>query len=415
MVRLGRYSFGMGDRFTREGSAQLSAVIEAQKQGADITPVWNKSFREHTTTGTQPSSVRVEADAAIAEAGWTGPYFVDADHINSANVDSFIETSDFFTLDVADYIGSRAEDARIDDFCTRRTDLIGSRTVPGMRAPLVITAADLRRAAERYLLAVTKAGELYRYIAERKGEGNFITEVSMDETDDPQSAQELLIILAAAAEEKIPLQTIAPKFSGRFNKGVDYVGDTERFAREFSDDIAVLGFAVREFGLPENLKLSIHSGSDKFSIFPLIKQVSAETGAGFHLKTAGTTWLEEVIGLAEGGREGVLLVKEVYRKAFDRFEELTAPYAAVIDIDRAQLPSPDEFDGWTSEMITAAVRHDQSCPSYSSHIRQLLHVGYKAAAEMGSRYLDTLDEFKESTAKNVRENMLDRHIARLFL
>ena len=101
------------------------------------------------------------------------------------------------------------------------------------------------------------------------------------------------------------MQTIAPKFTGRFNKGVDYVGDLAQFEKEFNDDLAVIAFAVKEFGLPADLKLSVHSGSDKFSIYPAIRRAIRRTGAGLHIKTAGTTWLEELIGLASAGGEGL--------------------------------------------------------------------------------------------------------------
>jgi hypothetical protein len=126
----------------------------------------------------------------------------------------------------------------------------------------------------------------------------------MDETDIAQTPLELLIILAAAADEGIPLQTIAPKFSGRFNKGVDYAGDVSQFAREMEFDLAAIAHAVRQYGLPGNLKLSIHSGSDKFSVYPAIHSALKKCNAGVHLKTAGTTWLEEIIGLAEAGERG---------------------------------------------------------------------------------------------------------------
>ncbi len=118
-----------------------------------------------------------------------------------------------------------------------------------------------------------------------------------------QTPPELLIILAALADEKIRLQTIAPKFTGRFNKGVDYVGDLGQFEREFNDDLAVIAHAVTAYGLPKNLKLSVHSGSDKFSLYPIIRKALQRTGAGVHVKTAGTTWLEELIGLCEAGGE----------------------------------------------------------------------------------------------------------------
>ena len=125
----------------------------------------------------------------------------------------------------------------------------------------------MERIAGKYLLAVQEAGKIYRHIAQMKGEGKFITEVSMDETDSPQTPPELLVILAALADEGIPIQTIAPKFTGRFNKGVDYVGNVGQFEKEFNDDLAVIAFAVKQYGLPGTLKLSVHSGSDKFSIY----------------------------------------------------------------------------------------------------------------------------------------------------
>ena len=161
----------------------------------------------------------------------------------------------------------------------------------------------------------------------------------MDETDSPQTPPELLVILAALADERMPVQTIAPKFTGRFNKGVDYVGDLAQFEKEFSDDLAVIATPSR-YGLPANLKLSVHSGSDKFSLYPIIRRALPQFGAGLHLKTAGTTWLEEMIGLAEAGGEGLALAKEIYAKAYEHVDELCAPYATVIDIDRRSCPPP---------------------------------------------------------------------------
>jgi hypothetical protein len=107
-MKLGKYSFGIGDRFAHQGKAQLRAIIKANETGLDINPVWNKSNREHIYVHTHPSSVRHEADAAIAALGFKGKYFVDADHINLKTVEPFVETADFFTLDVAAFIGSPA-------------------------------------------------------------------------------------------------------------------------------------------------------------------------------------------------------------------------------------------------------------------------------------------------------------------
>ncbi len=415
MLTIGKYSFGMGDRFAHQGVAQLRACALAKSElGVDIVPVWNKSHREHTTIGSEPISTRVAADAAVAELNWESPHFVDADHINLGTVDHYTGFADFFTLDVADSIGQAADAAEISAFVDRHPELVGDITISGIDEPLSISREQVEACATQFLLAVQQAGEIYRHIAAAKGEDNFVTEVSMDETDSPQTPPELLIILAAIADEKIPVQTIAPKFTGRFNKGVDYVGDVAQFEKEFNDDLAVIAHAVAAYGLPENLKLSVHSGSDKFSIYGPISAALEKTGAGIHLKTAGTTWLEELIGLAAAGGEGLQLAKDVYREALGKADALCAPYASVIDIDPAQLPSADEVDGWSSEQYQNALRHDQSMAEFNPHVRQLLHVGYKVAAQMGDRYLDLLKENEAVVAKNVTENLFERHLQRLF-
>src|SRR4029079_11494367 len=181
-------------------------------------------------------------------------------------------------------------------FVSAHSKYAGSLRVPGIDSPLHITSERIESIARKYLHALQEAGKVYRHIAAQKGAGNFVPEVSMDETDQPQTPVDLLFILAAIAGERVPVRTIAPKFTGRFNKGVDYVGDLAQFEREFNDDLAVIAFAVKRSGLPKNLKLSVHSGSDKFSIYSPIQRALRRTGAGLHLKTAGTTWLEEVIG-----------------------------------------------------------------------------------------------------------------------
>lgn len=415
MLKLSHLSLGVGDRFAHQAKAQLRACILAAGQGVEVVPVWNKSNREHVTIGSEPDSVRKAADAAVKELGWTKPYHVDADHIRLETVDRFVASSDFYTIDVADSIGKPAGAEAVTAFAHRHADLVGRLAIPGIEAPFQTTKSEVERIVGKYLTAVKEAGQIYRHIADAKGAGIFITEVSMDETDSPQTPPELLIILAAIADEGIPVQTIAPKFTGRFNKGVDYVGDLGQFEKEFRDDLAVLAFAIKKYGLPDNLKLSVHSGSDKFSIYGPIRRCLARTGAGLHVKTAGTTWLEEVIGLAEAGGEGLGIAKEIYAKALDKQEALCAPYAAVIDIDANQLPSAQTVKGWTSGQFVSALRHDQRNPNFNPHLRQLIHVGYKVAAQMGERYLKLLEACEETIAKNVTENLYERHLKPLFL
>jgi hypothetical protein len=414
-LALEKFSFGVGDRFGRQAEAQLRACMMAAEHGVDVIPVWNKSNREHVIIGSGPSDARYAVEVAIGHLGWKRAYHVDADHIRLETVDRFIPHSDFYTIDVADTIGKAADKAAIQDFVTRHPELAGNIEIPGIAEPFQTTRADIERIAGKYLLAVQEGKQIYRHIAATKGEGHFITEISMDETDSPQTPVELLVILAAVADAEIPIQTIAPKFTGRFNKGVDYAGNVTQFEKEFNDDLAVIRFAVGRYHLPKNLKLSVHSGSDKFSIYCSMRRALDRFGAGLHIKTAGTTWLEEIIGLAESGGEGLALAREIYGGAFDHLNELCAPYATVIDIDPAKLPSKESVNHWTSEQFVAALRHDPKNGSYNPHLRQLLHVGYKIAAKMGDRYLDALKQNEKFVSKNVTENLYERHLKPLFI
>jgi hypothetical protein len=409
-----RFSIGTGDRFGREGLAQIAAFKKARDRGAEAAIVWNKSNREHKLIGTGPADQRAAADRAIRESGWTGPYYVDADHVGLATVEAFAPHCDFFTLDVADFIGKDADSEAVEAFLKLHADLPSS---PGLPASLDLPA--MRAAAARYLLAVNEAAKTYRRVRELRGldmsdDDDFVTEVSMDETETPQSPAELAVILAALADEDLPVQTIAPKFSGRFNKGVDYVGNVAAFLREFEADVRVAKWASSALGLPSSLKLSVHSGSDKFSLYRGIGEIVRREDAGLHLKTAGTTWLEEIVGLAEAGGDGLAMAKEVYRAAYESFDEVVAPYAAVVDIDRDKLPAPSAVDAWDGPALAAALRHVESEPRFDPGMRQLVHVGFRVAARMGSRYLDALDRHEASVSRNVTANLWERHLAPLF-
>jgi hypothetical protein len=415
MLLLEKFSIGVGDRFAHQARAQLRACQLLAADGADVVPVWNKSNREHTFIGSEPASVFAAAQAAVLALGWTKGWHVDADHIRLETVDRFLPHADFFTIDVADSISQPAAPEAVAAFVDRHPELIGTLSIPQIAAPFQTTRVEIERIAGKFLLAVQDAGKIYRHIAAAKGEDRIIAEVSMDETDTPQTPPELLVILAALADEKVRVQTIAPKFTGRFNKGVDYVGDLTQFEKEFHEDLAVIAFAIAHYGLPTNLKLSVHSGSDKFSLYPIIRRTLPKFGAGLHLKTAGTTWLEELIGLAEAGGEGLALAKEIYVGTIGQVDEFCAPYASVIDIDKAKLPTATEVGGWTSGQFTGALRHDQKHPLFNKSFRQLLHVAFKLAAKKGPRYLDLLVANEEIVGRNVTENLYARHLKPLFI
>ena len=413
-MKIGKYSFGTGDRFAHQGEAQLRAIIKAKEAGIDITPVWNKSHREHTTIKSEPRQTLQEARDAVTKLGWKSDFFVDADHINLNNVEHFLKSSNFFTIDVADYIGKKVDSKLIENFINDNKRFIGKLKIPGISEPFKITRIELEEIAGKYLYAVNEAEKIFLHIAENKGIDQFVAEVSMDEVDEPQTPVELFFILSALSRVNLPLQTIAPKFTGRFNKGVDYVGDIKQFAKEFEEDLLVIDYAVKEFGLPDNLKLSVHSGSDKFSIYPVMGELIKKYNKGIHVKTAGTTWLEEVIGLALAGGKALEIVKTIYKRGLGRFDELCGPYATVIDIDKSKLPTPEEIDTWDGEKFANTLRHDQQHPDYNLNFRQLIHVSYKIAAEMGAEYTSALEEHEDIVGKQVTENIYERHIKRLF-
>ena len=334
MRNLPKYTFGIGDRFTREGEAQLRAFQTLAQQGVHVAPVWNKSEREHTTIGTKVETTRQEADAAVKALGWKGDYFVDADHIKLSTVERYLPTCNFFTLDVADEL---SESIKSDEAMKYINDLPLKEGTISLRgcAPFKVSKDMLVDMAQRFVPAIRQAKKIYEVIRAHKGSEYFATEVSMDEVDRPQSSEELLFILAALAKEGVPVETIAPRFPGRFNKGVEYVGEVKEFEVSFGKMLASIEYAVEHFKLPASLKLSVHSGSDKFAIYPVIAKTIAERGAGIHIKTAGTTWLEECIGIAEAGEAG--WIANMYKNALYKWDVLCKPYASVIDINRARL------------------------------------------------------------------------------
>ncbi|MEQ1825712.1 MAG: tagaturonate epimerase family protein [Pirellula sp.] len=415
MKSIEKYTFGIGDRFAHQAMSQLKAFELISQNGVDVVPVWNKSNREHNVVGSEPKSVADAAAKAVERLGWKKSWHVDADHIGLPTVDRFIPYCDFYTIDVAEFIDKPPAHNELISFVARHDELIGTLDFPGLSRPIEVTFQDIARTGKKYLLAVQKAAEVYRYVATRKGDDQMIVEVSIDETDSPQTPAELLVILAALSEQHIPIQTIAPKFTGRFNKGVDYVGDLAQFRAEFNDDIAVIAHAVKTYGLPKTLKLSVHSGSDKFSLYPIIREALQTTGAGIHIKTAGTTWLEEIIGLAEAGGDGLTLAKEIYAYALEHIDEFCAPYASVIDIDAKKLPDSSTVNSWTGSQMAQSIRHVQNNPYFNPHMRQLLHVSFKVAAKQGKRFTDLLVANETIVGEQVTKNLYERHLRPVFL
>lgn len=414
-MRIEKYSFGIGDRFSMEGDAQLEAIKQICNTGIEIVPVWNKSYREHKIVKTTQASVLNEARNAVTNAGWTKNFYVDADHIGMDTVDEFMEFSNFFTIDVAHFIGKSADAVKREDFVKRHSKYLNKLSIPGIDEEFNISKEFLTQTADKYLLAIQEVAKIYNHITLKKGKDNFVAEVSMDETDSAQTPIDLFFILAELKHMGVEVQTIAPKFTGLFAKGIDYIGEVAQFAKEFEQDVAVILFAIKTLGMPDSLKLSVHSGSDKFSLYPAIKEALKKFKTGIHVKTAGTTWLEEVIGLAKADGKGLDIAKDIYSKAMLRYDELTGPYASVLNINPKNLPDEKAVNSWNSEQYVKALIHDPSCNEYNRDFRQLIHVAYKIAVEMGDDFTLALDEYRQVIAEQVRYNLLERHLKPLFL
>lgn len=414
-MKLQKYSIGTGDRFGCQGKALLRAIIKAEQNGVDLAIVWNKSHREHLITKTTPLDVLNEAQEAVKELRWKGKYYIDADHIGFSNVDLYIDSCNFFTLDVADFIGKKASSDEINNFIDKYKKYIRKISIPNIKESLNVSEKQLFSIAEEYLLAIKEAGKIYHKIEEEKGKNNFIIEISMDESNKPQTLVEVFFILAAIADERIPIQTFAPRFCGNFYKGVDYQGNIQQFSEDFENLLEIIQFSIKEFSLPDNLKLSIHSGSDKFSIYDVINKAIKKFNTGVHLKTSGTTWLEEIVSLAMVGGECLNIAKEIYNRAYNRFDELSFPYRTVINIKKKKLPHPSFVNNWTGEEFAKVLQHDETCKAFNPNFRQFLHIGYKIAGEMGSRYIEVLKKYENIITPNIIQNIYDRHIARLFL
>ncbi|MBT5928375.1 MAG: hypothetical protein HOH33_17360, partial [Verrucomicrobia bacterium] len=177
MLKLEKYSIGVGDRFAHQAKAQLNACKMLLNEGVEVAPVWNKSNREHSFIGSEPSSVLVAAKEAVAALDWSGGWHVDADHIGIKTVDRFLPHSDFFTIDVADFIGQDTPEETVQTFLNRHSELIGFISVSGIDQPLEISREEVQRVAKQYLLAVKEAGNVYRYILDKRKADDFIAEV----------------------------------------------------------------------------------------------------------------------------------------------------------------------------------------------------------------------------------------------
>jgi tagaturonate epimerase len=353
-------SAGFGDRLGRATPGHVQALRGAS---APIAPVFaQQSIREMVRTGRSASDVLDDAMWGVFAAGWRGGYGSDADHLkNTEDVDACLAAGfTGFTFDPGEHVWSAADVASssdvqaavrqlpwevLEDSETSLAARYAGRTFDLDGAVITFDADSLLRAAAKYGRAVAHVTRLYRHLAGAAGEGGFEMEVSVDETDTHTSHAEHYYVASELRRLGVKWIGLAPRYVGRFEKGVDYIGDLVAFER----DLAVHALIARALG---PYKLSLHSGSDKFAIYPL---VASHTRGLVHLKTAGTSYLEALRALStlDPG-----LFRDIYAFSRGRYDTDKASYHVSAELGRAPEPGaladadlPSLLDGFDAREI----------------------------------------------------------------
>ncbi|MBN2289748.1 MAG: tagaturonate epimerase family protein [Candidatus Glassbacteria bacterium] len=398
-----RASFGTGDRLGVCTPGHLRAFSRFE-----IFPVLaQQSMRELGRTGRTPRQVIDDAGWGAFEAGYAGTFAADADHIKQADeaVSCYRLGFTMFTIDASDHIDLKAVHLEDDEALERFEQLGGHREVldrylgkswsfskGGLKFTIEFSAPELARCALVYHRAVEHMALVYRELSAAAGNSveGFDFEVSVDETETDTTVRDHLFVAGELKARGVAWQSLAPKFTGQFQKGIDYIGDLDEFERQFAAH-ALLAEKLGPY------KVSVHSGSDKFSIFPL---VGKHTGGFFHLKTAGTSWLEAVRVIAAHRPE---LYREMHRFALENFGKDRASYHVTTDLD--SIP----------EVGTLA---DSDLPALMDKVdsRQLLHITYGSLLSVrdeSGEYLfrDRIFRVLYEREEDLYSN-LDRHIGR---
>ncbi len=396
-------SAGFGDRLGSATPGHIAAMrlVERQQVGDLPAPVFaQQSVRENERTGRSPLAVLDDATWGVFQAGWHGAWGADADHLKTPEAAApFIEAGyTFFTVDPGDHVDNGAHSASLDDLRQAFLSLPWNELEDGPESlrdryldeafpvegfTITFDEESLLRAACKYGRALAHAARMFRYVRrevdertyvasdEDEAEAAFELEVSVDETETRTSPAEHYFIASELRRLGVRWVSLAPRYVGRFEKGVDYIGDLDEFEKEIEQHAAI----ARVLG---PYKLSIHSGSDKFSIYPLIAR---HTRGLVHLKTAGTSYLEALRAIAGVAPD---LFREVFARARERYEEDRATYHVSGELERVPAPSEVADIGLVSLL-------DQ----FDS--RQVLHVTFGSIlAQFGPRLEAVLDANEEA-------------------
>ncbi|MGE5222594.1 MAG: tagaturonate epimerase family protein [Omnitrophica WOR_2 bacterium] len=334
-------SAGMGDRLGMATGGHIRAVRAVQGKVAPIFA--QQSIREMSRTGRTPQQVMDDATWAVFEEGWQNGMGADADHLKTLeDIDGCLAAGfTFFTIDPGAFVDNRADTASQDEL-RELAEKLPSELQPAASGlmdrhfqiehlSLKMDEGNLLKAAVKYGRAVDHVAAMYRHLAQAAGQRDFELEVSVDETDQPTSHSEHLYIASELRRLGVHWVSLAPRYIGRFEKGVDYIGDLNAFESDFTGHAAI----ARQLG---PYKLSLHSGSDKFSIYPAVMR---QARGLVHLKTAGTSYLEALRAIAalDPG-----FFKEIYAFARERYETDKKSYHVSAELDRA--PMPEVVSDW---------------------------------------------------------------------
>ena len=377
-------SFGFGDRLGLATPGHIAAV-----KGTKFAPIFaQQSVRENTRTGRTPHQVMQDAKRAVDAAKWDAPWGADADHLKIVDdIPPFVEAGyTFFTVDPGEHVDNGADTDTVEvlkqKVASRNWDELSALYLSGNgEQPWgQFDALSLMRATVKYNRAIRHAVMMFDRLSELKEAFDF--EVSVDETDSPTSPLEHFFIANELTRKGVKFTSLAPRFIGHFEKGVDYIGDLNALDAELAKHAAV----TAHFG---TYKLSLHSGSDKFSVYPLIAK---HFGDRIHVKTAGTSYLEALRVLAKYEPD---LFSKIYALGRERYEMDRKTYHVSAELDK--LPQTDDLPSLLNDF----------------HAREVLHVTFGSAlAQYGVELKEALVKHASAYLDGLRIHF-DKHLSLL--
>jgi tagaturonate epimerase len=389
-------SAGCGDRL---GLATPGHVRALKEVGAAINPVFaQQSIREMGRCGRTPRDVLDDATWGAFQAGWTKPVGGDADHLEQLDdIDDTVAAGFvFYTLDPKAEVDPEAEHADpatiqqkvealdwagLDSDLATFTKKYAGRRIDLEHEAIVLDEESVLRAMAKYGPSLAHAMAMYRRLMEKGIDCE--VEFAVDETDYPTKPAEHVVVVSELQRLGMDFVSFAPRFVGRFEKGVEYIGDIDELQRDFEIH-AELARALGPY------KLSLHSGSDKYSTYPLIAEA---TKGVVHLKTAGTSWAEALRVIAHNDPD---LMREVLVLALDSFEANRKSYH--LSCDPTKIPTDP-----TDEQVARLMDGIDS--------RQVLHVGYGAIlSEFGPRLYQVWNDNEEEHYGIIADHFV-KHLA----